>query len=1175
MKKLQNIIQKIKNIPKERYIALLVLLIFAVTVSIPTLARYKYRLDLEEILIKNEVWDGTVATSLKGEGTELNPYLITNASELAYFQQQLKETTFENMYFKLENDILINKGTFNFDSNQITYTLDNKTMYMENYSNNLYDTSELNSTPLPTVNSFEPLNNFAGHFDGDHYRIYGLFMTSEEEQLALFTNLEGTVENLYIENAMVYGGSSTAILASNTNNATIKNVYTEGNVIGTLTKTENTRISLLEDYSNSKTIEAFNDEIELPNIYLENIKSIILKGTYSSDENTQLLINQNAIVPGEFEIELGTELLNKLTLEINDETERNFSLTNMTYEITYEIGVTSSIVAKANNTTIKNVINKADIYAIDNAAGLLGITQNTSIKNSYNIGEINAVNNASGLIDIVENSEEDIIINNLYNTGSMNARYTYPFVKGVYDNKSLELKNIFSTVETNSNTDKNQEITYTNVYDVKEYEDTEITKYTLETIYEELNFKETLEYKEFVDNTVLEINEDAVWVYENSYLPIIYIDDLNDPIATLRVGTYKWEDNRYELEEIYLSSNTAFMITPKDSEEQITAYYYIHKGKTSLTKSQLVNANWNEYTNLVTLNEEGYYVIYAKVIDQDGNIKYLNSEVMVVDLNAPAGVITMNDYHWTVYNENLITYNIADTTEITLRAEDAYSEVTEIKYYISNTVIDKTALDNLEESNWIDYEDKIIIDKKGTYIVYLKTKDSLNHSAYYNTDYIIFGGFEEKVTVNDGQVPEYDRINITNTSSVTYNFEYSQDITYQDGYITYLVSTNPLPIGSKITLKNKTTNEVYKYYVTEEKNRYRLKDFVKIGQTNENNKFNDENFIKGQNKNLSFTIDFTKAEFVSDVEFNTYIDICDNQNKVVLSTLRSTFKNTKVYYDAKSYMTLSKVNETEEIELNSDSITDIELVADLLIENLPEVPIYHTEYFDKKMGITIKLVDLENNIVDKKYLKNIAFKIDDETYSPDNDGIVRIKFADEVLRINKTLKIVTYATDSKLETGNYNFIITPYVSSDGKYTLTYSNKSITIPATTTKKEKVEYGFKVDMDNQDKVLYKENNVATMNFKINEISNFNASNVRVSLYRKKSLSGYDQVYDLVDLNDYAVDGLQQAETYVYYVTTDNFDLKLNTTLFEKRGYELRFDLYDGDKYITTIKKKFIVR
>ena len=151
-------------------------------------------------------------------------------------------------------------------------------------------------------------------------------------------------------------------------------------------------------------------------------------------------------------------------LPINDETERDFSLTNMTYEITYEIGVTSSIVAKANNTTIKNVINKANIYAIDNAAGLLGITQNTSIKNSYNIGAINAVNNASGLIDIVENSNEDIIINNLYNTGSMNARYTYPFVKGVYDNKSLELKNIFSTVDTNSNTDKNQEITYTNVY---------------------------------------------------------------------------------------------------------------------------------------------------------------------------------------------------------------------------------------------------------------------------------------------------------------------------------------------------------------------------------------------------------------------------------------------------------------------------------------------------------------------------------------------------------------------------------------------------------------------------------------------------------------------------------------------------------------------------------------
>lgn len=1176
MVKIKTIIKNIKKIPKERYITVLVLLIFAVTVSIPTLARYKNRLDLEEILNKNEVWDGTIALGYHdGTGEESDPYIISNAKELAYFSNQLKTTDYAGKYFKITNDILINKGTFNFDGNQMTYTIDGKTMYIENYTNKLYDNTELNNNPISTVNSFESLQNFAGYLDGGHYRIYGLFMTSQDEKLGLFTNLNGTIENLYIENAMIYGGAATAILASDTTEAKIKNVYTSGNVIGTLSNTDIEKKYIIDDYNVTKTNAVLNEKLSLPVIYLEKIKSIKLKGTYSSSEENELLINKNVVVPGEFSVDLGTDLITEVSLEINDEISSEISLTNMTFEVIYETGFTSTIVAKASNTTISNVLNKANVYAIDNASGLIGITKDTNVKNAYNTGNIVSVNNATALIDTIGNSESDIMISNIYNAGTLNAKNTYPLLKEIYDNKKVEIKNTFNISTANANLNTNQDITYTNVVDVNQTSIEGIEKKTLEEIKDTTYLKDTLNYKEFVDNTVLEINEDAVWVYETSYFPILYIDDLNNPIAELKVGAYKWDSIGYELSEIYLSSNTVIMITPKDVDETINAYYYIHKGNKALTKAQLENVSWEEYTDIVTLDEEGYYVIYAKVTDSDNNTKYISSEVMIMDLKAPNAVITMNDYHWIMYHEELLSLNIADKTDILIKTEDLYSEVSEVKYYISSTKLTKTDLINLEDNNWKDYEDKITLEQKGTYIIYVRTKDSLNHEAYYNTGIIIFGGFEEEITLNDGKITGQNNVNITNTSAVTYNFSYDKTTSYNDGYMVDLITTEKLPIGTNITLKNNNTNEVYKYIVTEEKTKFKLKEFVKVGQIDETNKFNEKDFIQEVNKNISITFDFVNSEVTKNVTFTAYLDVCDSSNKVVLSTLRSTFKTTKLYSNTNTSLTITKLNEVSEIGLNTDTITDVSFVSNLYIENLPNEPIYHSEFNNKKMGITIKLVDLEDNVIDKKYLKNVIFKIGDKTYSPDNDGIVRISLADEITRIEETLKIITYATETKLATGNYNFEITPYIASDGKHTNIYSTSKIIIPATTTKVEKEDYGFKIDMDQHDRVLYKKDNISKVNFKINEISNFASSNVRISLYKKQSLSGYDQVYDIIDLKDYILDDLQEAEENTYYITTDELELQFNTTLFNKTGYEIRFDLYDGNKFITTIRKKFIVR
>ena len=298
--------------------------------------------------------------------------------------------------------------------------------------------------------------------------------------------------------------------------------------------------------------------------------------------------------------------------------------------------------------------------------------------------------------------------------------------------------------------------------------------------------------------------------------------------------------------------------------------------------------------------------------------------------------------------------------------------------------------------------------------------------------------------------------------------------------------------------------------------------------------------------------------------------------KTLVSTLKSTLKQVNIYTNSPPVLTLTKTNETSIINYNTDSVTDINIETGLIYNIINEETILDTKYENKKLGIAIKLVDLYQNIIPKKYLKNIRFKLDEEYYFPDNDGIVRIKISDNLDKVNKTLSIETFETTTKLETGTYNFVITPYVADDGKYTNDLSATPIIIPVTTTKPEIIDdYGFNVVMDAGSKMIYKEHESTTMNFVINEKSNFQASTVRVSLYKKKEKGAYDQTYEIVDLQDFAIDTLTLAEDNAYYVTAEQFVLSLNTTKFEKTGYELRFDLYDGTKKITTIKKKFIVR
>ena len=344
MKKIRKML---KSIPKINYVIGFLAIVLVVSFMLPSLARYENRIPTPN----TSVWSGNVASGYrKGNGTIDDPYVIANGEELAYFAEMLKTTDYENTYFVLSNDIVLNNGVFGFDeTNGMTYQLSNSLFYLKEYTNEFYDNVNRENTKIGNINLFSSLDNFKGHFDGQFYTIYGLYISSEDENVALFTNLSGEVSNLYVDNAMIYGGSKTAGIASNSNDSQLNNILYNGYVIGTNIKTETKEISIP-----SQNVTVNNQTIDIPLSSIDNVTSTTLSGTVS-DSGT-IMINGNQ-VSGDFTLELGSNLIDELIITYNSSEMTNFTISNLKYSINYESSKTAGIIADANNTSLNNIIN--------------------------------------------------------------------------------------------------------------------------------------------------------------------------------------------------------------------------------------------------------------------------------------------------------------------------------------------------------------------------------------------------------------------------------------------------------------------------------------------------------------------------------------------------------------------------------------------------------------------------------------------------------------------------------------------------------------------------------------------------------------------------------------------------------------------------------------------------
>lgn len=146
-----------------------------------------------------------------GDGTKENPFLISNANELAKLAQDVNtEANFSRgRYFKLTQDIVINEGVMQKD----IFALQKGDAFPQ-------------TTMIGNYAGETDYTAFQGVFDGDGHTISGFYSVPNSQYVALFRVLEGaTIKNLGFKDCYIYAGAYLSIIAAVAKNSTIINCY--------------------------------------------------------------------------------------------------------------------------------------------------------------------------------------------------------------------------------------------------------------------------------------------------------------------------------------------------------------------------------------------------------------------------------------------------------------------------------------------------------------------------------------------------------------------------------------------------------------------------------------------------------------------------------------------------------------------------------------------------------------------------------------------------------------------------------------------------------------------------------------------------------------------------------------------------------------------------------------
>ena len=1144
---------------------ILFILIFLVSILLFVIPAFS---EQNEYSNKVEVWDGTVASSYRsGSGLDSDPYIISSAQEFAFFLSSLSSNTYEDKYFELSVDLLINDGVFNY-GDVIEYYKDDKVLYIKPFTNEIYEDKELTTLYVENLNVFDGLYNFKGHFNGNGKVISGMYVSSSSDSSALFNELSGSFSNVVFDNSFVYGKSQVAGLAISASNLDLSKVAFSGNVIATEKKNIQDTV-LIDDMTLVGDINAKSYVVGVNPNYVYTQSS--LKGSLRADNITDIegLINigETPIGIGEFSI---SDVFDDVNINVgSDILARNIYLENLKLEYSYDSSVASGVVINANNVNMSEVSNLQSVRSLHESSGFVHNLDGVSnISNSYNRGYIHGVKTAAFINNVV-NNDSAVNITKLVNDKLIGGDSSAIFINNAMYSKNINLDN---------------NLNYSDNYFINNINDSVITGNSNYTVSNLINLNvdmssfvstsdfTTMTSREFLINNNYNITETGTkWESFNSIPTLISSKRLNT--ISINTNTNKSFNKYSHISNYYYDNKDVVLnVTDEGLVNNISSIkYYISNSMLSMT--ELDSVEFLDFTGPVTLSEVGSYIFYVKVATYSGDVVVINSDIIKIDKTKPTGSVSFLENTWDSLRSEVNTIETKESVDYILTGSDDDSGLYGYKYYISDKLLNNDELDAIDNSKWKDTDSTLEINPVGSNIIYVKVLDNSGNYIYINSDKIIYNGYSvgfDSVGRND-LFNELESINVTSKSVVKKNFAYQKEnVSSYDTYLRNLVFNKSLPIGTIITLNDNVNNEFFEYEVTEDITSIAFTLFNKVGKPSEY--YVDSNYLTNKTISEDFDVyfDFSNATITSSIlDIKVELDLLDSKGTIKRDCMNSSNMLINVIANSTSSIDLTSSSTQLNIKYDSSSIYSMNLGLQYV---MPE-GVYDSSVEDKSVILNLSVYDSTDTKVNKSLLKNFMFIVDGVEYTMNGDGNVLVKLDNSFDLVTKQLIIKTYDGDSFLSEGEYTLRVEAYTSYNNYVGDNY--KQVNIPMSVDASyESVNYDCNITINEEARIIEKENLTEKITIE-SKINNSSASTIKMSLYKKKNFDGVNQEYELIDLQDYTNMELVMLEDKVYKIDPGVFKFNYQTSNFAINSYMLKFEVYSDNLRIFESKEYFIVK
>ena len=156
-------------------------------------------------------------------------------------------------------------------------------------------------------------------------------------------------------------------------------------------------------------------------------------------------------------------------------------------------------------------------------------------------------------------------------------------------------------------------------------------------------------------------------IQKDTNITVEGVADLTAPDTEIKVSNKTWKSilNKITFGLFFKETQKAEITATDEGSGVNKYYYYVDKSgsEKSLTEKQLQAVDWKEGES-VTFSEDSNYVIYAKVTDKAGNIKYVSTDGIVIDTIAPQVSGVESNQTYTKTQTFTVTDNNLDTVKV-------------------------------------------------------------------------------------------------------------------------------------------------------------------------------------------------------------------------------------------------------------------------------------------------------------------------------------------------------------------------------------------------------------------------------------------------------------------------------------------------------------------------------